>query len=170
MKAKGKITIWISITLMLTALAMTGTACLSYGSGGFGIQGIVYEWVDAPAGADSLIYIQSNNIAKEAAKLLEEMDDEISANYSLVALEDAEIAVSHKKLLDEGSDLLDLYSFKLCSDADGRVTGGMVVPPQRDIYVLRVTKPGYRELVTEIDHYEFNHAIVVLLIKEDSTD
>jgi hypothetical protein len=169
MKTKKTVTILISITLMLAALAMTGMACLYGGSTLFGVTGEVYEWVDAPAGATSQIHIRGVEIGEKEAELLEEMDAEISANHSLTPLEGAEITADMKHMLEKVSDI---WSFKLRSDAMGEFDGGVAIP-KRSIYVLRVTKPGYKELITEIDNTVnavIGNALVVLLVKEGNTE
>ena len=93
------------------------------------------------------------------------MDEEISGKFELIPVEGAEIYVNLKTELERGSDV---WSFKLYSDAEGKAIGGGTVPPEYDTYVLRISKPGYKEIVTEIYKDRFNYAIVVLLVKEDT--
>ncbi len=81
---------------------------------------------------------------------------------NLVPLGDAELTLDEKARMEE-----PWFGWPVVSHSDdkGEFDEFKVVSPQRQIDILKVSKPGYLEAVTELESPDIYY-IVVILVKE----
>jgi hypothetical protein len=121
----------IFIPLIIVSIAASFTMFLTGCDGVVGISGIVYEWVNAPANAESKIYI----------------DQQIPDNIELIPIEAARVSVGPKDTAHKGDKWL--WSYEATSDNNGIFKNGGVEDPAKTNYLLIIKKDGYFDATTE---------------------
>jgi len=156
----------LSPVLIFAASLTLLIAC--WGDGVLGVNGSVYEWVNPPSDAVSKTYIINiNDIEKSKAELGKILNG-ISGDVSLIPSKDAAITLGLKRdvqrLGEKG------YVFKVIPDGDGNFKEGWTIAPTRRIFQVKISKPGYMEVIGEFENGggTFGHGILAILVKNKS--
>jgi hypothetical protein len=108
------------------------------------VKGEVYEWLDAPAAAGSVIYL-----------------DSIPPNDMRVApLPEVEITLEHWP-----NDAAQ-HRARMTTDTDGRFSGGFVVGSGRFAATVSANAAGFRSAARAFRHEGQPHTVRVLLVRE----
>jgi hypothetical protein len=134
-----------------------------FGDAVIGVNGYVYEWVDAPLSTNSKIYIVSINDIEESNAELVKILNSVYKNSSVSPLKYASIELGRKKDVEKDGR----YWFKVNADDDGKFQEGRTIAPTREEFLVKISKPGYMEVVGELENTgdSFGHGILAILVK-----
>lgn len=138
---------------MLASTPLSLTGCY-FGDGALSIRGIVYEWVNPPAGATSKIYVTNVTSWQDVEPTLEKESENFRANgIPKLPLENVEISAGDK--------------FKTTSDLKGEFSESWVAAPGRYTIHIKASKSGYLEVSDRVAHGDaFHHVVIVLLVRK----
>ena len=120
----------------------------------------MYEWVDAPPVATSEIYIVSIDDIEESNAQLVKILNSFYNNASVSPLEYASVELVEK----EG-----YFRFKVNSETDGTFKQGWQIPHGKMEFLVKVSKPGYTEVVGELEKGSVSgHGILAILVRDNN--
>jgi hypothetical protein len=127
------------------------------------MKGVVCELVDVPYVAESMIVL-GQYIEVDLDEGLELMQDDIFDRMSInrVPLEGAEIAIGLQEVIEENGS--DSYLWKTRSDNNGYFDDFWDNKTEKGKYIIKVSKPGYKEVIRVIKPGEFHLMIALLVI------
>jgi hypothetical protein len=171
---KSRIAIKLALTfvaIIIQVLPAISCGCpFPIGEGYLGIKGKVYEWVNAPADAESIFYhTYSTEVRpyRDDETTLEKMIEEIPIEIVVKPLGDVEIEVDSKESIQNIRD--GKYYYDVISDEEGNFEETWSVYPGEYEILIKATKPSYKEVIKETMHDTGslrNHVIVVVLVKQ----
>jgi hypothetical protein len=146
----------MAIAGILVSFMMFLTSC----DGSLNVIGTVYELVDASPTTHSEVYV----------------DRPLPDNIQLIPVENANVTVTFKSWLDEGSKLNVAHTI---TNADGDFKTGGVADPAKNSYVVVINKVGYLEASAEFVNPSnkkyvsptdngSTHTILVVLVRNTS--
>jgi hypothetical protein len=151
------------VALLLSVFCVIPCGCVD---GYLSVTGTTYEWIDAPAGATSEIYIENVELGREVEPTMEKMQEEIASDISLVPLKGVNINIGPKESIEkEGKKH---YYLRARSDLEGDVDDGWVIAPGKDQYLVRASKYGYVEVVGEVEHSGVSNLVIIVILVRDN--
>ncbi len=163
-KARSKRLLLVLLSAILLLL-LTSSACPADGS--LEVRGTAYEWIDAPAGATSKIYIENSVPESDVEQTLKEMQEIVTSDISTVPLGDVKIAIGVKESIEKLGE--EYYHYETFSDSSGNIDELWVVPPVRVQFLVKASKSGYMEVIGEAEHGGVsNFVIIVVLVKDNN--
>jgi hypothetical protein len=134
--------------------------------GTLGIEGMTYEWIDAPDGATSRIYLESVTFGGDMESTLERMQDNITSDISIAPLKGVNIAIGPKRSIEKRGE--ENYIWETRPDLKGNVRDFWITAPGKEQLLVKARKSGYMEVVGEVEHTGTSDiAIIVILVKEN---
>ena len=159
---------FLKSTLIFTASAilLTFYSCIPFGDGGIAVTGVVYEWVDAPAGETSRIYVEVCDKYEQLGATAENIIANIPDGITKVALENATVALGDKKEIETRGG--EYYLYKVNTTSDGSFKESWMTSTAKSKFLIKATKPGYMVVTEEADFTgATNYAIVALLVRSN---
>jgi hypothetical protein len=152
------------ISAMLLIFLLTSPACVCIADGSLEVRGTTYEWIDAPAGATSKIYIEYVVTDSDVEPTLKEMQENIAGDISTVPLGSVNIGIELKELIEKGEE----YYWVTRSDVRGNIDDFWVVPPLRAQFLVKASKSGYKEVVGEVEHRGVGTLVIIVILVKDN--
>jgi hypothetical protein len=128
------------------------------------VQGKVFERINAPIDTTSKIYIVSLVKYNDMIQELESLVENINKDITIIPIKDASIKIGKEK--DFQYSNCRSCIIKEISDENGDFCGTGDLPASKFKFQVRVTCPGYVDVIGELENGEYvNHAIVAILVR-----
>jgi hypothetical protein len=146
---------FLGVLVASLASSACGLFCIAC-DGALGADGQVYEWADAPAGAESTVHVDSVDWVKPEG---------------LVPVQGAELVLEPwtPERRPKNPDAARLWTRHTHSDAAGAFTMSGAAKPGWYKVTLAVRRDGYRPIEHVFMHDRFRHKVIVLLVRDSAT-
>ena len=117
----------------------------------FAAKGEVYEWLDAPAGAQSVVFI----------------DQKPADHVKVAPILDADITLDRWSPPNRRTKKdANQFHMQMKSDESGHFGRGITVRPGRFDAIISVSAPGFRPAERRFKHDRPSHIVRVLLVRD----
>ena len=164
--AKGQRLILMSLSAMLLLFLLTSSACLCIPDGSLEVNGKTYEWIDAPAGAASKIYIEYVFTDSDVEPTLKKMQENIASDISKVPLNGVEIAIGLKESIEKIGE--EYYHWETHSDVSGNIDDYWMVTYLKAQLLVRASKSGYMEVLGEAEYGGIGTLVIIVILVKDN--
>jgi myo-inositol-hexaphosphate 3-phosphohydrolase len=163
---KKKIIKISALILLLMTILLTIIGC----DGAIKIKGRAYEWINAPEGAQGMIFISEADLRIDRIEAdpslgieptLQRLVESVPEDITVVPLEDVKIIVESEKVGE----------LTTTSNGSGDFEYWRVTAAGRYQITITASKDGYIDVIGKTEHeLVFAHVIVVILVKNKNAD
>ncbi len=159
----------IALMIIMYIIIVFSYSCIPIGDGGIGVTGTVYEWVDAPVGEASMIYVEVCDTREESRAAVKNIIANVTNDITKRPLEDAVVAVGYADAIEDKGE--EGYDYKVHTRPDGSFEESWMVAALRSQLHMKVAKPEYMAVVKDAEFSGANYyAIVAILVRGNNSN